>query len=102
MSLVDNQDGANAILAQIAREKKIRLYDPPKDGKTPVDGAGEPQFSVVRVGDKDAKLALGFTDQPVGFEAAAAEPDSKPVSEEKPVKTANMPGKAARKGTTKR
>ena len=44
-----------------------RLYDPPVDGKTPLDGAGSPRTSLV-MGDITKKLAQGFTLEAVGLE----------------------------------
>lgn len=41
------------------------LYDPPVNGATPLDGAGEPMTSVIQVRDRVAKLAQGFTEKPV-------------------------------------
>lgn len=46
------------------------LYDPPIDGKTPLDGAGLPRKSHI-MGDIDKKLALGFTHEAVGMEGPA-------------------------------
>ena len=44
-----------------------RLYDPPEDGKTPLDGSGNPRTSLV-MGDITKKLAQGFTLEAVGLE----------------------------------
>jgi hypothetical protein len=67
------------------------LYDPPVDGKTPLNGSGLPSRSVI-TGDIEKKLALGFTLQPVGMEAPPPEPEPEPepTPEPQPVKTANV------------
>ncbi len=44
-----------------------RLYDPPEDGKTPLDGAGNPRTSLI-MGDIAKKLAQGYTLEAVGLE----------------------------------
>ena len=44
----------------------LRLYDPPVDGCTPLDGAGNPMQSYIRAADVPAKLARGFTHEPRG------------------------------------
>ena len=41
------------------------LYDPPIDGKTPLDGNGEPRKSRI-MGDITRKLMQGFTIEAVG------------------------------------
>ena len=43
----------------------VKLYDPPVDGKTPVDGAGEPAFSLIGARDSLKALDKGFTEEPV-------------------------------------
>lgn len=42
-----------------------RLFDPPVDGATPLDGAGDPMTSQIIVRDVNAKLEQGFTLEPV-------------------------------------
>ena len=46
------------------------LYDPPVDGKTPLDGNGEPRKSHI-MGDISKKLLQGFTVEAVGIEGPA-------------------------------
>ena len=46
------------------------LYDPPVDGKTPLDGNGEPRKSHI-MGDITKKLMQGFTIEAVGVEGPA-------------------------------
>ena len=67
MPLVNTDDTE---LARKAQENHlyVRLYDPPVDGKTPLDGAGKPMSSPVQLRDKRAKLIYGFTEEPVGAE----------------------------------
>lgn len=65
MATINDETGKVIIQGQIDREARVWLYDPPKDGVTPVDGAGNPQKSPVRRADVAAKLALGFTEEPV-------------------------------------
>lgn len=43
----------------------VWLYDPPIEGITPLDGAGEPRASAIRATEAAAALAKGFTAQPV-------------------------------------
>ena len=45
--------------------QRLTLYDPPVDGLTPLDGAGQPRSSVIPATSLAAKLALGFTREPV-------------------------------------
>jgi hypothetical protein len=58
----------------------VRLYDPPVDGKTPLDGAGNPRTSQVRASDVDGKIALGCTREPV---AALLEPPKEQLGAKK-------------------
>ena len=44
----------------------VRLYDPPVDGVTPVDGEGKPMTSDIGARDSLKALAKGFTEEPVG------------------------------------
>lgn len=46
------------------------LYDPPVDGKTPLDGLGLPRTSLI-MGDVTKKLAQGYTREAVGMEGPA-------------------------------
>ena len=55
----------------------VLLYDPPVGGKTPLDGAGNPRTSRVRAIDVGAKIAAGFTQNPIG---GAETPRSEPPS----------------------
>lgn len=55
----------------------LMLYDPPVDGATPKDGAGNPMQSKVRAVDIGAKLALGFTEHPLGVVPAVPVPEAK-------------------------
>lgn len=43
----------------------VKLYDPPIDGLTPVDGAGEPSFSVIAASQALQALDKGFTEEPL-------------------------------------
>jgi len=62
------------------------LYDPPVDGKTPLDGMGNPRKSLI-MGDITKKLLQGFTREAVGMEGP-------PVPDE-------VPEKLERQGTNK-
>jgi len=64
MPLVDKP---NAELARKVREgqQHVNLYDPPVDGATPLNGADEPRTSPIPVRDVEAKLAQGFTREPL-------------------------------------
>ena len=68
------------------------LYDLPRDGKTPLDGAGEPMKSVIQVRDVAAKLKQGFTREPVGANG--------PALGETPPEPEAVPQKSARQGFT--
>lgn len=50
------------------------LYDPPVDGKTPLDGSGEPRKSLIN-GDPEKKIAQGFTREAVGVSGEALPPE---------------------------
>ena len=43
----------------------VWLYDPPVEGVTPLDGAGEPRASVIRASQLKEALAKGFTEAPL-------------------------------------
>ena len=43
----------------------VRLYDPPVDGLTPLDGAGEPASSVIGASQALGALDKGFTEEPI-------------------------------------
>lgn len=83
MATIDNDDGKEIIQSQLTRESRVYLYDPPRGGKTPVDGAGELCKSLIRLADVEAKVALGFTREPVGQveepEAPVEKPAKKPA-----------------------
>jgi hypothetical protein len=84
-------DAAEEMQAKIdAAMGSRRLYDPPIDGKTPTDDAGNPRMSVIQ-GDISKKLLQGFTLEPVGMEAPEREPEPEPEPQPEPrVKTANV------------
>jgi hypothetical protein len=65
MPLVDNPDTDLKRKQQEAIQFED-LYDPPVDGRTPVDGEGKPRTSPIPWRDVEAKLAQGFTERPVG------------------------------------
>lgn len=73
MPLVSKQ---NTELQRKVREGviKVQLYDPPVDGATPLNGAGEPRTSPIPMRDVEAKLEQGFTRKPL----------PEPVTEEPP------------------
>lgn len=83
MPLVDRPDTANAE-KEWASQVHIRLYDPPRDGRTPLDGAGIPQTSAVVLRDREAKIAQGFTRAVVGIEG------DWPVLGDEPVRPQDM------------
>ena len=43
----------------------VTLYDSPVDGKTPLDGSGDPRTSQIQLRDEKTKLAQGFTKEPL-------------------------------------
>lgn len=51
-----------------------KLFDPPQDGATPLDGEGNPRSSSISDMDVAKKLAVGFTRDPVGTSPSAPEP----------------------------
>ena len=62
--LADDGSGRpNMTLAELRElhNSFVYLYDPPVDGATPLDGAGNPRTSAIRRCDEGAKIALGFT-----------------------------------------
>lgn len=65
--LVDNPDTMHR---QREAENSLTtyLYDPPVDGKTPLDGEGNPQRSRFYLRDVPMKLGQGFTELPVAPE----------------------------------
>lgn len=42
----------------------VRLYDPPIDGRTPLDGAGDPSVSTIPASQALGALDKGFTEEP--------------------------------------
>lgn len=64
MPLVDTPD-TELKRKEEAAMTHTRLYDPPIDGATPLDGAGDPMTSQIQLRDVDAKLEQGFTRKPV-------------------------------------
>lgn len=72
MGLVDTEDTRlrkNEVEAQLYE----KLYDPPQDGATPLDGAGQPRTSVIHKTDVEYKLGRGFTREPVLLAGACNE-----------------------------
>ncbi len=63
MPLVDVYDDRSVRKAE-DQGKYETLYDPPVDGATPLDGAGEPASSVIHLPDVDGKLTQGYTRVP--------------------------------------
>lgn len=76
MPLVDTQDTE---LARKAEENQlyVTLYDPPVDGKTPLDGMGDPMTSPIQLRDEKAKLAQGFTKEPLPAPKVVEPPKAK-------------------------
>ena len=77
--LVDRQDTELEVKATLNMEY-VTLYDPPRDGKTPLDGAGEPQTSNIHATDVKAKLGQGFTLNPQPEPKPEPEPIAAPAS----------------------
>ncbi len=65
MPIVDVQDKGRLIRKRAEGVEMVNLYDPPVDGATPLNGAGEPRTSVIPKRDVEPKLAQGCTLEPL-------------------------------------
>lgn len=65
MPLIDRDDDSRRVKEEL-NQSFARLYDPPVDGKTPLDPLGYPYSSLIVLRDVDAKVAQGFTRTAVG------------------------------------
>lgn len=60
----DSGEYVDALAAYGLNAQHIELYDPPVDGETPKDGAGDPRKSLIAASQFKAALLKGFTEKP--------------------------------------
>lgn len=118
MPLVDRPDETRKRNEEL-NQSFARLYDPPVNGKTPLDPTGYPYTSLIVLRDVDAKVAQGFTREAIGIGddwpelGSAIEPNAYPFSRRDHIQAereqegdkypgAIVTGKATRKRTVKR